>query len=231
MQLKNVVPWGRNLHEYREMELFSDADRGKKILGCGDGPASVNSELTQMNVSITSIDPIYQFTKAQIAQRVQETSQVVAEQMRKNSDDFVWKNVTDVETLIALRLEAMKKFLEDYDLGRQQQRYRHQELPQLDFKDKAFDLAWSSHFLFLYSNHLDAAFHKDAIDEMLRVAKEVRIFPLLDLNNQKSKHLDSVLSYLEETGYSCEIVATDYEFQKGAFEMLKIKKPIYYATN
>lgn len=66
MELKNVVPWGRNLEEYRAMFLLLDDDLKKKILGCGDGPASVNFELTSMNVDITSIDPIYQFTKDEI---------------------------------------------------------------------------------------------------------------------------------------------------------------------
>ena len=224
MQLKNVVPWGRNLQEYKEMGLFSDADRDKKILGCGDGPASVNKELTEIGVNITSIDPIYQFTKEQIEQRVQEIAQVVSAQLRKNRDDFVWKNILDVETLIQLRLAAMDNFLQDYKNGKKQERYQYQELPKLNFKDKEFDLTWSSHFLFLYSEHFDEEFHKKAIVEMLRVSKEVRIFPLLDLKNKKSKHLTSVLKYLEENDYTYGIVKSEYEFQKGAFEMLKIVK-------
>ena len=222
MKLENVIPWGRNLKEYKEMGLFSDNDKNKKILGCGDGPASVNKELTQMGVDIISIDPIYQFTKEQIAQRIDETSSVVSEQLRLNSEDFVWKNIKDVDELISLRLHAMKKFLNDYELGKEQGRYQYQELPKLNFKDKAFDLAWSSHFLFLYSEHFDEQFHTDALKEMLRVAKEVRIFPLLDLNNNPSKHLDLVLHYLEKNGYIYEIIQSNYEFQRGATEVLKI---------
>jgi hypothetical protein len=224
MQLKNVVPWGRNLQEYRAMGLFRDEDKHKKILGCGDGPASVNKTLSQMGVDITSIDPIYQFTREQIAQRVQETSSVVSEQLRVNRDDFVWKNIKNVEELISLRLHAMEEFLEDYETGKVQGRYQHQELPKLNFNDKEFDLAWSSHFLFLYSEHFDFAFHKKAILEMLRVAKEVRIFPLLDLKNKRSRHLDAVLKYLEENDYAYEIIQSNYEFQKGATEVLKIWK-------
>jgi len=227
MQLENVVPWGRNLKEYKEMGLFSDADRELKILGCGDGPASVNRELTQMGVDITSIDPIYQFTKEQIQTRVEKTSNVVAEQLRKNSDDFVWKNIKDVEELVKLRLSAMKSFLEDYTEGKKERRYQHQELPSLTFKDEEFDLAWSSHFLFLYSEHFNEEFHLNAIKEMLRVAKEVRIFPLLDLSNTRSAHLDSVFIYLQKNGYTYEIVKSEYEFQKGAFEILKIEKEAF----
>ncbi|WP_457746968.1 SAM-dependent methyltransferase [Sulfurimonas sp.] len=222
MKLQNVVPWGRNLQEYRAMGLFRDEDLHKKILGCGDGPASVNKTLSQMGVDITSIDPVYQFTREQIAQRVQETSSVVSEQLRLNSDDFVWKNITNVEELISLRLNAMEEFLEDYETGKIQGRYQHQELPKLNFNDKEFDLSWSSHFLFLYSEHFDFAFHKKAILEMLRVAKEVRIFPLLTLENVKSPHLKPVIEFLNKQEFVCEIISSEYEFQKGAFEMLRI---------
>jgi len=222
MQLKNVVPWGRNLQEYRAMGLFRDEDKHKKILGCGDGPASVTKTLSQMGVDITSIDPIYQFTREQIVQRVQETSSVVSEQLRLNSDDFVWKNIRNVEKLISLRLNAMEEFLEDYETGKAQGRYQHQELPKLNFNDKEFDLAWSSHFLFLYSEHFDFAFHKKAMLEMLRVAKEVRIFPLLDLKNEKSPYLEGIFSFLKENGYRYKIQKSEYEFQQGANEVLKI---------
>lgn len=222
MQLENVVPWGRNLAEYREMGLFSDADVKKKILGCGDGPASVNCELTQMGVAITSIDPIYQFSAQQIQTRIEETSDIIAKQLAQNSADFVWKNIKDVDTLVSLRLGAMEMFLADYENGKKEGRYQHQELPSLSFKDGEFDLAWSSHFLFLYSEHFDAEFHLNAIKEMLRVAKEVRVFPLLDLSNTRSPHLDKVLEYLTKNGYTYEIQKSEYEFQKGAFEILKI---------
>lgn len=222
MKLKNVVPWGRNLTEYRAMGLYTDADKYKKILGCGDGPASVNVELTHLGINITSIDPIYQFNKKQIQQRVQETSMLVSEQLRQNRDDFIWKNISNVDELISLRLNAMQEFLEDFESGKREGQYQHQELPKLSFNNKEFDLAWSSHFLFLYSEHFDFVFHKKAILEMLRVAKEVRIFPLLDLKNEKSPHLEGILSFLQESGYIFEIQKSDYEFQKGANEVLKI---------
>jgi len=222
MKLEHVVPWGRNLSEYKEMGLFRDTDKDKKILGCGDGPASVNSELTKLGVDIVSIDPVYRFSKAQIAKRVEETSDVIGEQLRKKQDDFVWKNIPNVDALINLRLSAMREFLDDYDLGKEEGRYQYQELPKLSFEDQAFDLVWSSHFLFLYSEHFDLEFHKKSVLEMLRVAKEVRIFPLLDLNNQISPHLQGVMRFLERNGYICKIEKSNYEFQKGANEMLRI---------
>ena len=45
-------------------------------------------------------------------------------------------------------------------------------------------MALCSHLLFLYSDHLDAAFHRAAIRDLCRVAGEVRIFPLLALGGR-----------------------------------------------
>ena len=42
MKLEKVVPWGRNIDEYRSMFLLTDDDMKKKIAGFGDGPASFN---------------------------------------------------------------------------------------------------------------------------------------------------------------------------------------------
>ncbi len=57
---------------------------------------------------------------------------------------------------------------------------------------------------------------------MLRVADEVRIFPLMTLNNIYSPHLDKVREALSERGYESEIIKTEYEFQQGGDEMLKV---------
>lgn len=55
MRLSEVVPWGRSLIEYKKMFSLSDSDLGKKILGCGDGPACFNSELSKVGGKIISI--------------------------------------------------------------------------------------------------------------------------------------------------------------------------------
>ena len=69
MQLEQVVPLGRSLDEYQKMFKLSSEDLQQRILGLGDGPASFNTEGTNIGLNITSIDPIYQFTGAEIKQR------------------------------------------------------------------------------------------------------------------------------------------------------------------
>lgn len=224
MKLENVVPWGRNLEEYQNMFLLSNQDLKSKILGCGDGPSSFNFEATVQNANITSIDPIYQFAKDEIQQRIDETSSVVSEQLKQNQNDFIWKSIKSVDELIDIRLTAMDNFINDYENGKKEKRYIHNELPKLSFENDSFDLVLSSHFLFLYSEHFDLQFHIDSILEMCRVSrKEVRIFPLLNLKNQKSEHLEPILKILNDRGFQTKIITTNYEFQKGANEILTIR--------
>ena len=223
MTLQNVVPWGRNSEEYRAMFALSNSDLYSKILGCGDGPSSFNKEAADQNGRVVSIDPVYQFTKEEINQRILETAKTVLEQVEQNKDRYVWKNIASVKELENIRMAAMATFLEDYDQGKEEQRYIEASLPNLPFEDKRFNLVLCSHFLFLYSDHFDLNFHIDSVLEMCRVGNEVRIFPLLDLKGNKSDYLDPLIENLKKNGYRCEVETVDYEFQTGGNQMLKIK--------
>ena len=224
MKLENIVPWGRNLSEYVAMFSLTNSDLDAKILGCGDGPSSFNTEVDLNGGYIVSVDPLYAYSKQEIMHRIDEISEEVMEQVVKNRDNFVWKSISSPGMLYEMRIESMSEFLMDYNEGKEEGRYIAEELPKLSFDDDQFDLALSSHFIFLYSEHLDESFHIRSLLEMLRVAKEVRVFPLLDLRGEKSVHLEVVIAELTRLGYCTEIIKTGYEFQKGGDEMLKIRK-------
>ena len=224
MKLENIVPWGRNLSEYVAMFMLTNNDLNSKMLGCGDGPSSFNTEVDLNDGSVVSVDPLYAYSKQEIMQRIDEVSDEVMDQVKKHKDDFVWKNIPDPDTLYELRIESMMEFLMDYNEGKEEGRYIAEELPKLSFKDDQFDLALSSHFLFLYSEHLNKTFHMKSLLEMLRVAKEVRVFPLVDLKGDRSVHIEAVIKELTELGYHANIIKTGYEFQKGGDEMLKVTK-------
>ena len=224
MKLEKIVPWGRNLSEYVAMFLLTGNDLNAKILGCGDGPSSFNTEVDLNDGSVVSVDPLYAYSKKEIMHRIDEITDEVMEQVIKHKDDFVWKSIVSPDMLFEMRIEAMTEFLMDYNEGKEEGRYIAEELPNLSFEDEQFDLALSSHFLFLYSEQLDVDFHMKSILEMLRVAKEVRVFPLVDSKGDKSVYIEGVVKELTSLGYDVNIVKTGYEFQKGGNEMLKITK-------
>ena len=220
MQLETIVPWGRSFVEYQAMFNLTELDLQKNILGCGDGPAAFNQTLTKLDGSITSIDPIYQFSRSALKQRIADVYDEVLNQVAANKTDFIWKNIKSLDELGQIRMQAMNDFLADYDLGKQQGRYLSASLPKLDFADQQFDLALCSHFLFLYSDHFSLEQHIQSILELCRVAKEVRIYPLLSLENIPSPHLDLVIQKLKNHNIETQRQQVAYEFQQGATEML-----------
>lgn len=166
------------------MFALSDEDLTMRILGCGDGPASFNSELTRRGGTVVSVDPLCACDVNDISKRIEETFEQVIRETRKNMDEFVWKQIGSIEELGKMRMEAMRDFLADYPRGKLEARYLAESAPELSFPDDSFDLAVVSHFLFLYSNHLDLRFHIDAVTELCRVAGETRIFPLLQIRSR-----------------------------------------------
>jgi hypothetical protein len=220
--LSQVVPWGRSFEEYARMFRLRAAESRMSILGCGDGPASFNGGMRRLGHRVVSVDPIYRFSPGEIARRIDATFGQVMEQLEANQADYVWSGIPSPKALGQIRMSAMGEFLADFREGRKEGRYVCGALPVLPFAAHSFDLALCSHFLFLYAAHYDAAFHLKAMLEMLRVAREVRVFPLLTLDGRPSPHVSAVLEGLRRRGHVCRIEAVDYEFQRGGNRMLRV---------
>jgi len=206
------------------MFALSDADLQGRVLGCGDGPASFNAETTALGAQVVSVDPIYMYAAAEIEARVVATFATVVSQLRAQADRYVWEKFADPDALGKARLEAMRRFLTDYERGKQAGRYIPASLPVLPFADATFDLGLCSHLLFLYTDHLSLADHISSARELLRVAREVRIFPLLTLSGERSTYLPALCEALIHEGCSVEEQIVDYEFQRGANVMLRLHR-------
>ncbi len=190
--LDQVVPWGRSFDEYCRMFALTGSDLERSILGCADGPAAFNAELTGRGGQIVSCDPLYAFSAEEIEARIHDCFDTVLEQTRLHADEFVWSDeIPDIDALGRTRMKAMRLFLDGFPNGRRQGRYVAAELPSLPFCDGEFDLALCSHYLFLYGA-LGLEFHVKSIIELARVAAEVRIFPLVQLDGRKSPYLSVV---------------------------------------
>jgi hypothetical protein len=224
MQLERVVPFGRSLDEYIKIFDLTAQDLRKTILSVADGPASFNAEGTKLGYRIKSIDPLYNFSSEQIRSRFYEVVDNIIEQIERTPSDWVWTYHGSPSGLRKNRERAVSLFCDDYEDGKEQGRYEVGELPGLKCRDFECELGLCSHFLFLYSDHFDEAFHLNSIVEMLRVCQEVRIFPLLTLMLQPSPYLNTIVKYLEKKGYNCEIGKVAYELQRGGNEMLKITR-------
>jgi hypothetical protein len=222
VKLEQVVPFGRSLKEYKWMFNLSAADYQRQILDCSGGPASFNAEMTEQGYSVISIDPIYEFSGAQIKQQFLATVDDVITQIDATPQNWIWSFHYNSQDLRRNRTEALQRFLHDYEAGRATGRYRLAALPRLPFTTGEFDLVLCSHFLFLYSDLFSLQFHLESILELCRVGREIRIFPLLTLATEFSPYVKPVQTALAEAGWQSRVERVGYELQRGGNEMLKI---------
>lgn len=224
MRLESVVPWGRSLAEYCGMFALSEEDLSSGVLDCAGGPASFAAQTTERGFDVVSCDPLYAFDAEQIAARIGETYDVVLAGAEENRDRYCWDSIENPARLGEVRMAAMRAFLRDYPAGRRAGRYVIGGLLALPFAAERFGLALCSHFLFTYSEHFTTEFHVASVREMCRVAREARIFPLVDLGGNPSPHLGPVLAELRELGYDAETERVPYEFQIGGNQMLRVRR-------
>ncbi len=132
----------------------------------------------------------------------------------------------DLDGHRAARESALRDFITDFS----HENYLYAKFPHLRLTGH-FDLCLSGHFLFTYDDRFDYDFHLTSIISMAALADEVRIFPLVDMNNSKvasnrpfSPFVYRLLDELPEFGLSAEIVPVDFEFQRGAGFVMRVEK-------
>lgn len=216
---EKVIPWGRGFEEYRRMFALSDTELQGKLLSVGDGPAAFNAHMHQMGHSVISVDPIYALSREAVHQRIHEVKEDLLQHVALHQDKYIWTQIRDVKELERVRMQAMHMFLDDFEAGLSEGRYLAHALPKkLPFSDQEFDIVLSSHFLLLYSD-LGFDFHEQCIREMLRVGKEVRIFPVPSRDQQGHRLLKKLMNAFE-ADYQVALREVNYEFQRGANRMM-----------
>lgn len=218
--ITGTVPWGRDAAEYAAFFALGEREAGWRILDCGGGPSSFTAETVRRGGDAVAVDPLYGRPGSEIASRVDEAAQVMRDGLATTQGRFVWDLYGSIEALVARRLATMRAFLADYGPGR----YVGGALPSLPFADRSFDLVLCSHLLFLYDHVLDGAFHEAALLEMLRLGREVRVFPLLDLGGRPSRLVGPVTRRLAAHGIAATTKPVPYEFQKGGNRMLRLRR-------
>lgn len=212
---------GRTFAEYRRLFGLDDVDlEAGRILDCPAGPGSFVAEAAERGASVVGADVMYGRPPGALERRCEADYERVVDQLESKRELFRWDFYGDVSTRARYLRSAYERFLADYGRGG---RYVAAALPGLPFATDAFRLVLSGHFLFLYSDRLDRAFHVAALRELARVAAgEVRVFPLAALDTERSPHLDDAITALRGDGLSVETVPVPFEFQPGADEMLVV---------
>lgn len=222
--LPGIVPWGRRFSEYAAFFGIGDPRELGPVLDIGAGPSSFAAEAHALGFPVVAADPLYGLPAEDITHRFEETVGAVRAGLRRAAYRFNWAHYGSEENVLRLRREALALFAADYEAGKRDGRYVEAALPVLPFPDGAFSLALVSHLLFLYGDRLDFRFHVASLKELLRVAEEVRVFPLLNLDGLPSSHLPGAMKALRAEGHEAELVEVPFEFQRGATRMLRLRR-------
>ena len=221
--MREAVLWGHHIDDYRRMFALSDVDVTSRLLEYGCGATAVNAQFHALHHSITSCDPLFSLPKDELEVVVSTLFHEAEQHIQDAVSQYDYRDYGSLDALIEARRKGVAECLADYQQGQKEKRYLPAELDAtLPFENFTFDLALSSYFLFSSMGSADADFHLQCIRELARVAKEVRIFPLISVDGLLSPEIGPVLLGLQQGNFGVEIRDVDYQLQSGAHAMLRV---------
>ena len=222
LHLERVVFYGRSLAEYK---LFFNLDlpalKGKSVLDCPSGAASLTAEAAQLGINVTAVDPLFENSVEKLRAIGEADIDHVMDEVEKVQHAYLSRYYQSMEEMRAARRRSLDLFCADFSGRKAQGSYVPALLPNLPFSDGQFDLVLSGHFLFIYDDRFDYAFHLAAIRELVRVsANEVRLFPPAGMNRKPYPQLDQLRRELEQDGITSEVIRSNFEFVQGWNQIL-----------
>jgi SAM-dependent methyltransferase len=216
-----LVLWGHHVDEYQDMFDLSKANFKCRLLEYGCGPTAINAELHAKNNSVISCDPLFELSAEVLAAKIDGIieDRIIRARLRQNQFDV--SRYGNLDDFLAYRREGLAAFFADYALGKGEHRYRPIPEGKLSFGDFSFDLALCANYLFADPDDQDIELHLQVISELVRVAKEVRIFPLDHLGHI-STMLGPVLLGLQQRNFGVEVRQVKYPSSTPGGAMLRV---------
>ncbi len=213
----------RSFEEYLAFFGLDPYALPRRILDVSAGASSFVAEASRRGVVALAVDPVYRdpdlLRGRALASRAAAHHTVTTDRAQFTFD---WYGTPAARE--AMRTQAMETFLTDH--RERPERYVGAELPALPLANGSFELALCSHLLFTWADVLDEGWHLAALVELARVAREVRVFPLV------MQGTDWLVPFLEplrqrlaqEFGITSKVMDVPYEFQRGAHQMLVLRR-------
>lgn len=218
MMQQNYSLIGFDFEQTKQMFDLTEAELDMRILSCYAGGSSFTSIMTKQSKKAVACDPSYQLSKKELKAAIADALARLQADVHYHAQHYN----TDINAKIAKQKKSIEIFLEDYESGVKELRYQDQALPTLDFEKKSFDLILLSHHLFTYSQDFTVQYHIETIQSLLRIADELRIYPLVTESDEISCYIGEVVLALQQQGLNVEIKAVNFEYQKKANAMLRV---------
>ena len=207
---------------------------GRRVLDCPGGPDALVADGLKRGLDIRAIDPQYVDEPDVLEARGHEDITRTMEQWQADSENAWTQEMAD--DFQRLKLVALEQFTAAYREHRE--RFIPGMLPDLPFEDDSFDLVLSGNFLFAYASvergglmatdEFGLDFHMESVRELVRVGREVRMFPTFALLGpaRRQEFVEPVMDALRSDGHEVELIPS--EWVEGDFtefnDLLRIRK-------
>jgi len=213
--------WVYSMADYCQMFDLTDEDLTQSLLDYPAGISSFNAEMFAKGHKVQSGDGIYNLSYEEIAKHAEQLFRINEAHLREHRQILSQSDQQAFESILSDWQISKTKFLEDYKNGKEEERYIFMQLPRFPFEDYSFDIALCSAHLFNSVGIRDAS-REVLVEELCRVAKEVRVFPLLDETGNITDALGQVMLTFQKRDYGIKVSEVPYHQMKGGNAMLRI---------
>lgn len=213
--------WAHSFQHYLLMFDLKESELEEGIVDVASGASSFAAELRARAYHAVSIDPIYKLTAKEMPDFIEKMLLKLGKRLEKQKITFVWAQTNDLSELMGKQRGIADVFLKDYLQRHAALYYIPQALPTIQLKKK-YGLALCANFLFDGPFEDDFTFQVEALKNMCSIAKEARIFPLINSAGQNATHLAPLMAALQAQGYGIEIREVPFLLQDNANAMLRV---------
>ncbi len=213
--------WIYNLSDYQQIFALTDQDLQKKTLDFASGISSVNAELYAQGQTIVSVDPNYRLSPKDMQVQARQILQDNITYLRQHLDSLPAPHAAFADTLIVQWRHSTEQFIADYELGKKQGRYLTIDYSPFTKLDQTFELLLCTDFLFNSTQSLKSS-SQDIMNELCKLAVEVRIFPLPEVKTTVAAELGPIMLALQNRNFGVEIRAVNYPMRKDANAILRV---------
>ena len=218
----------RGYEEYVRMFALDETRLAAgEVLDVAAGASSYTADLGARELRAVAADPRYGQAPGALVAEAREEIAASTNKLRGLAHRFDFSYYGDLDRHRAMREASLGRFAADYARAYGSERYTEASLPSLPFADNRFALVLCSHFLFLYGEQFDYAFHAASVLELLRVCRpggEVRIYPAATLAFEPYPRLDELLAEAEEAGARVRMEPTNLPFIPTPSQVLILEK-------
>jgi hypothetical protein len=219
----NMIGWIYSFADYRQMFDLQDSDLTKRILDYPGGISSFNADLYAKGQQshVISADVLYHLSPEEIRRKADDIFHQTKLYLQSHPDRLRTSDEQSLANLLKVWEKNKDSFLNDYAEGKRTGRYIYSASSHLPFNNQQFELALCSDLMF-NSQAQEEFGPMKIVDELCRVANEVRVFPLLNEKGDITESLGVVMATLHQRNFGVEIREVSYHELKGGNAMLRV---------